>query len=453
MSKIGIDIVEIDRIKRAVERRNDKFLNSVFTEREIEYFKKKKFRAESIAGGFAAKEAFSKYLGTGIRGFELKDIEVLHNFDGKPYLVFKGSKSSADLSISHTDKTAAAVVVGEGDENGFRKSKSKTESQVGFSEEKELNGYMSLNLPMQRFVGLKKTEDELEKLHSYLEEMRKLIPTRVDTAHKGDCGKVFIIAGSKGMTGAAVLSANAALRTGSGLVTVGIAECEQPVVASKLTEAMTYPLCCDEEQGTLSASAVEKVLENASKSDVVAMGMGLGRNDDVRTVVKKVILNCDKPIILDADGLNAISDNVGILLEAKNDIIVTPHIGEMQKLTGIDADYINRNREEVAVDFAKKYRATVVLKGKNTVIASKFGDVFINITGNSGMATGGSGDVLSGIIASLKGQGLPSFNAARLGAFVHGFAGDFAAGDKGILGMIAWDIVENIPYAIKYILE
>jgi len=312
---------------------------------------------------------------------------------------------------------------------------------------------MSANLPMQRFVSLKKTEDELEKLHRYLEEMRKLIPRRHDTAHKGDCGKLFIIAGSKGMTGAAVLSANAALRTGSGLVIVGTPRSEQPIVATKLTEAMTYPLSCDETLGTLSADAMDDILGKIADCDVVVMGMGLGRTDNVKQIVENVICNSGKPIILDADGLNVISDNVDILLEAKADVIITPHIGEMQRLAGLDTDYINQNREKVALEFAKKYGVVVVLKGKNTVIASKDGDVFVNITGNAGMATGGSGDVLSGGIGSLKGQGLPSFNAARLGVFVHGFAGDFASGDKGILGMIAGGMVDNIPYASKYISE
>ena len=451
MSKIGTDIVEIARIEKAVKKRGERFINSIFTEREIEYLNKKKMKAESIAGGFAAKEAFSKYLGTGISGFSFKDIEVLHKENGKPYIVFKGMKSNADLSISHTDVLAIAVVVGD-DSDAEECQVICNKNDYGVMG-KEIGLDMSGNLPMQRFVSIKKTEDELEKLRGYLEEMRKLIPVRSDTVHKGDCGKVFIVAGSKGMTGAAALSASAALRTGSGLVTVGVPRSEQPVLACKLTEAMTYPLACDDYSGTLTSESIEDILRLANECDIIVMGMGLRRNDNIRKIVESVIYNSPVPIVLDADGLNVIEENTDILLEAKSDIIITPHTFEMSRLTGLDCEYINQNREGTASEFAKKYKVTVVLKGSGTVIASKNGEVFVNITGNAGMASGGTGDVLSGIIGSLVGQGLPPFNAARLGVFIHGFAGDFAAGDKGILGMIASDVVDNIPYAIKYISE
>ncbi len=452
MSKVGTDIVEIARIEKAVKKRSERFINSIFTEREIEYLNKKKMKAESIAGGFAAKEAFSKYLGTGISGFSFKDIEVLHKENGKPYIVFKGTESRADLSISHTDALAIAVVVG--DNRDAEEVRQVFDNKNGYSMSgKEIGLDMSVNLPMQRFVSIKKTEDELEKLRGYLEEMRSLIPSRSDKAHKGDCGKVFIVAGSKGMTGAAALSASAALRTGSGLVTVGVPRSEQPVLACKLTEAMTYPLACDDYSGTLTSESIEDILRFANECDIIVMGMGLRRNDNIRKIVESVIYNSPVPIVLDADGLNVIEGNTDILLEAKSDIIITPHTFEMSRLTGLECEYINRNRESTASEFAKKYKVTVVLKGSGTVIASKNGEVFVNITGNAGMASGGTGDVLSGIIGSLVGQGLPPFNAARLGVFIHGFAGDFAAGDKGILGMIASDVVDNIPYAIKYISE
>ena len=181
----------------------------------------------------------------------------------------------------------------------------------------------------------------------------------------------------------------------------------------------------------------------------MVLGPGLSRYSETQKLVNRLILKINKPMILDADALNAISKNTAALKKIKIEYIVTPHLGEMARLLGKSIEYIKNNRLIVAKKFSRDYNAVVVLKGAGTVVAEPGGKYFINNTGNPGMATAGSGDVLSGIIAGFLAQGLKMFDASVLGVYVHGLAGDIAAKDKGEIGLIAGDILENIPYAIK----
>ncbi len=399
MIKTGVDVAEIQRF---AEMKNlDAFLKRVFTKTEQAYFAQKKTPYESIAGHYAAKEAFSKYLGCGIRGFAWQDIEVFHDELGKPYIQFKRNRADVDVSISHSDTIAVAVVCGE------------ETLMVGADAE-------------------------------YRKEYQPLLPRRWADMHKGDCGRVFVVAGSKGMTGAATLCANAALRSGSGLVTVGIPRSEQPVLAVKLTEAMTLPLA--DEDGVLAASAKEVLVEKAKSCDVCILGPGLGKAKMLWETIGE-ILKEKKPLLLDADGLNALAEHIDILQCEKADTVLTPHLGEMARLTGISISEIQENRTAVAAEYAKKWGVTLLLKGKDTVIASPCGKVHINPTGNHGMASGGMGDVLSGVIGSLMGQGLDGYRAAVLGAFLHGLAGDKAAHEIGEFGIIASDVLSYLPRA------
>lgn len=405
MIKTGIDIVEINRF---AEMKNlDEFLKRVFSRRERGYFSEKSNPYESIAGHFAAKEAFSKYMGTGMRGFAWRDIEVLHDELSKPYIRFMGKNSSVDLSISHSKTHAVAVVCGE---------------------ESPMDGANA----------------------EHIKEYKALLPKRENDFNKSDCGRVFIVAGSKGMTGAAALCAEAALRSGSGLVTVGTADSEQPVLAVKLTEAMTLALPA--ENGVISENAIEEIIEKVKISDVCAIGPGLGKGDGLYKIIKTVLLE-KKPTVIDADGLNAIAEHTDILDSGHGDVVLTPHPGEMARLCKKSIEEIQNSREETAAEFAKKTNTTVLLKGKDTVIASPRGEVHINPTGNNGMATGGTGDVLTGVIAAFMGQGLRGFEAAVLGAFVHGLAGDIARDEIGVFGMIAGDVKDRIPKAILKLKE
>ncbi len=396
--KIGIDIVEISRFSRMENR--DAFIKRVFTREESEYFLRKKNCFESMAGFYAAKEAFSKYMGSGMRGFGWKDIEVVHDELGKPELRFMGNPMEVDLSISHSDTVAVAVVCGKGE---------------------PLGGVYA------------------EQRKAY----RALLPKRFDAMHKGDCGRVFLLAGSVGMTGAAALCGEAAMRTGSGLVTVGTPEKAQPILAAKLNEAMTLPL--DEEDEALAFSQIKGEIK---ASDAVGIGPGLGQTEmTLRGIV--AALGQGKPTVIDADGLNALAKHIDILKGEHGTIVLTPHPGEMSRLCGVSVSEIQERRAEIAAEFAKRYQVTLLLKGKNTVIASPRGEIHENPTGNCGMASGGMGDVLTGVIASLLGQGLDGFQAAVLGAFLHGLAGDMAAEELGEFGMIAGDVVKKLPLAIK----
>jgi NAD(P)H-hydrate epimerase len=280
------------------------------------------------------------------------------------------------------------------------------------------------------------------------EYIRGLLPARYSNSNKGDYGKVFVIAGSTGMTGAAALAGLAALRSGSGLVTVGIPKSLNAIMEVKLTEAMTLPLE-DEKKGVLSYACIGQIFNKINKVDVLVFGPGLSTNPCIFDILKDILKQSKIPIIIDADGINALSTNINVLKECNCPVIITPHPGEMSRLTGYDVEYIQSNRIEVARNFAKEWNVTVVLKGARTVIAYSNQDVFINCTGNAGMATGGTGDVLSGVIASLVGQGLDVDKAAVAGVYIHGLAGDISAGIKGEHGLIATDVIEALPSAIQ----
>ncbi|MDO8602584.1 MAG: NAD(P)H-hydrate dehydratase [Candidatus Omnitrophota bacterium] len=281
-------------------------------------------------------------------------------------------------------------------------------------------------------------------------EFKRLLKKRPRNSHKGDFGRVFIIAGSRGLTGAAALCSNAAMRSGAGLVTLGTPVSLNSTMSRKLTEVMTISLP-ETNKITLSLKAEKEILKKAKASDVVVLGPGLSQYHETQKLINRLVLNINKPMVLDADALNAISKNTATLKKIKTEYIITPHQGEMARLINKGVGYIKNNRLIVAKKFSRDYNAVVVLKGAGTVVAAPGGKYFVNSTGNPGMATAGSGDVLAGIVAGFLAQGFKAFEASVLGVYVHGLAGDIAAKDKGEIGLIAGDILENIPYAIKQI--
>ena len=243
------------------------------------------------------------------------------------------------------------------------------------------------------------------------------------------------------------MCAEAAMRSGAGIVTLGIpASLCNAIIKIKSDELILLPLP-QTRQGAISIAAYKKILFFLPTADVVVIGPGLSPDRSTKNLVKKLLATIKKPVILDADGLNALKNINKFKLPANT--IVTPHPGEMSKLTGIPTAMIQKKRKEVAKNFASHYNSTVVLKGNKTVVAAADGRLFINTTGNPGMATAGSGDVLAGIIAAFKGQGLDSFNAAKYGVYLHGLAGDKAAKEKTQLCLIASDIIDFLPKAIK----
>ncbi len=274
------------------------------------------------------------------------------------------------------------------------------------------------------------------------------IPPRKPDTHKGNYGRILVLAGSSGMTGAACLCSSAALRTGAGLVTLGIPESLQGIVASKLTCVMTHPLP-ETHVKTLSELGRQDILDFSQQFDVVAIGPGLSQYLETKRLVLWLLQSLDHPIVLDADGINALADDPEVLQRIKRHIILTPHPGEMARLLGASsARDIQSKRLELSQTFVKdKHNVTLVLKGHQTIVINeeKFS---INKTGNPGMATAGAGDVLTGMIAAFLGQNYSPFEAAQLGVYLHGVAGDIAAQEMGEISLIATDILEKLPKAI-----
>jgi NAD(P)H-hydrate epimerase len=284
-----------------------------------------------------------------------------------------------------------------------------------------------------------------------LEKITRLpeLPPRPAASNKGKFGRILVIAGSRGMSGAAVLSGSAALRGGAGLVRIATPREVWPLVAVGNPCCMTLPLDQDE-GGSFTPAALEAVLDTAKASDVVALGPGLGRGRHVRHLVQTIVSQVSLPLVLDADGLNACADEPGILQQRGGPIIMTPHPGEFGRLLGKTPAEVQAARAEFASDFAKSHKLVVLLKGHETVVTD--GDrLYVNTTGNPGMATAGSGDVLTGLIAALLGQGLDPFGAAQLGAHLHGLAGDLVRVANGEVGLIATDLIEYLPKALRAI--
>ena len=274
------------------------------------------------------------------------------------------------------------------------------------------------------------------------------LPKRKADSNKGDYGHVFVIAGSAGFTGAAALCSWAALVSGSGLVTLGIPKSLYPIMARKLTEAMAMPL--PETRGqALSEKAYPAIMKFSEKTDCVAIGPGLSGDQSTQRLIRKLVIILKKPVVLDADGINALEGKPELLNRANAPVVITPHPGEMSRLSGLSVKRIAAAKEKVAKEFANKYNVVCVLKGHRTVVARPDGKTYVNSTGNPGMAKGGTGDVLTGMIASFIGQGMRPFNAAMLGVYLHGLAGDLAAKEKGEVSMLASDLLNKIPEAIK----
>jgi len=279
------------------------------------------------------------------------------------------------------------------------------------------------------------------------EAMRELIQPRESDSHKGDYGHVLIVAGSRGKTGAAHLAAVGALRSGAGLVSVATPKSAQPIVAAMGSEYMTVGL--DETpEGQVAAGALQPILD--SEQDVIAVGPGLGTGPDVTVFVEDLLDRSESPLVLDADALNAIASNPDLLVTGAGSrpIIITPHPGEMSRLANISIDEVQANRVDVARDFAVQHQIYVVLKGYRTLIATPDGKVFINPLGNPGMATGGTGDVLCGVLAAWLAQLLDAEAACKIAVYVHGLAGDLTEADEGEVAMTAGDLAAHLGDAV-----
>ena len=282
------------------------------------------------------------------------------------------------------------------------------------------------------------------------EEVAQLLPRRAPDAYKGSCGRIAIVAGSVGMTGAAALASMAALRIGAGLVTLGLPASLNDILEVKLTEVMTKPLPEVRKRRCIALRAVGEIRRMLLDADCLAIGPGLGTHHETAEMVRRVVARETKvPTVIDADGLNALAKDISSLRETGAEIVITPHAGELSRLTGRPIAEITASPLKAAESFAQEFKLTVVLKGAPTVIATPDAELYVNSTGNAGMATAGSGDVLTGTIVGLIGQGLTPAEAAIAGVFIHGKAGDLARQQKGEMGLVAGDILQFLPDATQ----
>jgi NAD(P)H-hydrate epimerase len=271
----------------------------------------------------------------------------------------------------------------------------------------------------------------------------RLAPRKPES-HKGDFGRALLVGGSQGMPGAIAMAGMAALRSGAGLVKLATPRTSQPIVAAFEPSAMTVPLACDAE-GRIALAALAVIEPFVAQATAVALGPGLDQSDELVELVGRLYASVAQPMVVDADGLNALARRAEVLAKAVGPRVLTPHPGEFGRLIGREK-FPLEERETLALDFARRTGAVVVLKGYQSVITDGT-RVAINSTGNPGMATGGTGDVLTGIITALLCQKLSPYDAARLGAHVHGLAGDLAASELGEVGMIASDLIKYLPNA------
>lgn len=392
---IGIDIVSIEKFAKKIN--NEYFLKRAFTEKEIYYAFLKKDRIKTLAGMYAAKEAaikaFNLNLGSILRG----KIEINH-INNKPELLIAGKKILAEISISHDGLYAIGIC---------------------FQEENII-------------------QIEIDK------EIKKLMPNRKANSHKGDYGRIGFLGGSPGMAGSIYMSSMAALRAGGGLVYTLVPQSISQILQIKANEQIVKDIPCQEFY--YDDKILKNILSTSKDLDVLAIGPGMGKEESLNKLIAMILSSTEAQIIIDADGLNALSRDLSILNPKKN-IVLTPHIKEFSRLSGLSIKEINSDRVKISQDFARRNKLVLVLKSESTIVTD--GDkTYINKIGNPGMATAGSGDVLTGIIASFLHR-LSPYDAAVLGVYLHSLAGDIARQKLGEDSLIATDIINNLSKAIK----
>jgi holo-[acyl-carrier-protein] synthase len=404
---VGTDLVEIERIRKSMQ--NPRFCSRVFGSAEIAGLAKRGFSVESAAAAFCAKEAFSKAMGTGLWAFSLREVQVLHDErTGKPELKLSGKalqlagNSKFSMSLTHTSRYASAIVVREYDDAPV--------------------------LPESEGLRI----------------LQSALKPRASESNKGDYGRLLCICGSEGMAGAAAMSVGAALRCGAGIVEAALPHSIYPVVASRLAEPV-FTILHPNQDGSASPEDENALSAAIHRASAVLIGCGLGKSDAARSALKRVLAESQVPVIVDADGINLLAEHIDELQVCKAPIILTPHPGEMARLLNTTPRWIQSHREETARSFSKKLGVILVLKGAGTLVAAPDGNLYRNNTGNPGMAKGGSGDVLAGMVSSFAAQGVKPFEAAAGAVWLHGLAGDRCAARFSQSAMLPTDLVNMLP--------
>jgi hydroxyethylthiazole kinase-like uncharacterized protein yjeF len=399
----GIDVLAIERMELALRRSGPGFLDRAYTADELAYCGG---RAERLAGRWAAKEAVIKcFDGTPIC-FPRRRIEVLPAATGAPVVRLLGADpqgARVQVSISHQSGVAVA------------------------SAWLEMPGPDELPLPPPAAVRL---------------------PDRPAGGHKGTFGTVVVVAGSRGFTGAAYLASTACVRAGAGLVRLLVAEGVYPILAVKCTEVMATPVA-EDAPGALGPRALEAIAAQLESATVGVVGPGLGREPATWTLVRDLVARCSRPLVLDADALNALADSPELLTRLGPTRVLTPHPGEMARLVRRPTAEVQANRRELAAAAAREWAAVVVLKGARTLVAAPDGRISEDPHEVPALATGGTGDVLSGLIAGLAAQGSEPYEAAVTGVYVHGEAGRRLQARLGPAGLLASELLAELPLAMR----
>lgn len=392
---IGIDIVNLHKFSNKYNSSNN--LKKVFSDNEVAYASKKNNPLKTLAGIYAAKEAVIKAFGLNLGYIKDMRIEIIRNEFKQPFCKIDGIKIDCDISISHDGGYAIGIC----------------------------NSNMALKSRIDP-------------------TLKKLMPNRKSESHKGDYGRIAILGGSKGMAGSVYMSSCAAMRTGSGLTYIIAPTSISDILQIKSNEQIILPVECDNFHEDIKL--VKQILNLIEDKDVLIIGPGMGRGKDLNQLIDEVVKSCEVPVLIDADGLNALSKDLSIL-NGRENIVLTPHLGEFARLTGKSIEEIKADEENLAKDFASKYSLTLVLKSNKTIVTDG-NRIYRNNIGNPGMATAGSGDVLTGVIGTLL-NSLSAFDASVLGVYIHSLAGDLASVEYGEDSLIATDIINKIPQAIK----
>lgn len=390
---IGIDLVDIEKFSI---KASDNFLKKIYTENELTYSFNKRNSLQTLAGIYAAKEAIIKANNLNLAYILRRKIEIKH-IDNRPVALLGGVEINGSISISHDGNYAIAIC------------QMKEQYQMNISK-----------------------------------EIKALMPKRKSETHKGDYGRIAVLGGSSGMAGSVYMASLAAMRTGAGMTFILAPKSISKILQIKANEQIIKEIAC--QNFYYSPEIVKQVLDIIDDKDALIIGPGMGKGENLDELISEIITSTEIDIIIDADGLNAISKDLSIL-KSKNNIILTPHMGEFSRLTGIEIDKIKADEENIARKFAKDNDVILVLKSNQTIVTDGV-NFYKNEIGNPGMATAGVGDVLTGVIASFM-KRLDPFEAAKLGVYIHSLAGDIASQKLGEDSLMATDIIDSLPDAIK----
>ena len=407
--RVGVDVAAIPRIVEAHQRFGDRFLHKFLSDREIAYCGGS---AERWAGRWAAKEAIGKAMPTGVARPRMRDVEILPSDDGRPHVAVAPATtltgSAVDVSIAHDGHFAVAVAV---------------------------------------IPELVPVETPAPEQRAKLPDGFRL-PDRPRDGHKGTFGTVAVLAGSQGYTGAAYLASMGAARSGAGIVRLMVAQSIYPILAEKCAEVVVGPVP-EISPGVVGHASLSAVLRGFADADAGIIGPGIGRDASTRRLIEDLIPRVAGPLVLDADALNLLAEHRSILPRLSAQIVLTPHPAEFGRLAGLDTADVQKDRRVIASNFAKAWNKVVVLKGAGTMIAAPDGRVTMSPIATPALASGGTGDVLAGLIAGLMAQKLAPFEAAVTGVHLHGLAGLDLEASLGQAGVLASDLLPQIPRVME----